>query len=276
MFMTTAKIRTVVVGVHSVVLVFAALSVCAQSATEAPHASALPDLVGIRPGMPAQEAYTILKARNANIKIGMGQAPIPGFGDKPVVTEMRAQVTDPSAPETITIWLTIPPTKQVVFAVGRLLEFDPNQPLMRSKVMASLREKYGTETDAGNWQAFWGFDEHGGRPDAARLKQLNCGSRGHGNLVISAPQTATFPAPSILVYSPEADNGCEWLVKLNASFSGPGGVDSTYVYNVSVMLWDVRLQRQTQEAYQAYLANAGAAKSKEELEKAKQRKVPKF
>ena len=276
MFMTTPKIRTVVVGVRSVVLVFAALSVCAQSAPEAPHASALPDLVGIRPGMPAQEAYTILKARNANIRIGMGQSPIPGFGDKPVVTEMRAQVTDPSAPETITIWLTIPPTKQVVFAVGRLLEYDPNQPLLRSKIMESLREKYGTETDAGNWQAFWGFDEHGGRPDAARLKQLNCGSRGHGNLVISAPQTATFPAPSILVYSPEADNGCEGLVKLNASFSGAGGVDSTYVYNVSVMLWDVRLQRQTQQAYQAYLADAGAAKSKEELEKAKQRKVPKF
>jgi hypothetical protein len=35
-------------------------------------------------------------------------------------------------------------------------------------------------------------------------------------------------------------------------------------------------QRQTQKAYQAYLANAGAAMSKEELEKAKQRKLPKF
>jgi hypothetical protein len=271
--------RTTTLPAGLVVLALSLCSLAAEGQTKqgvASASSALPDLVGIRPGMPAQEAYTILKARNANIKISMGQAPIPGFGDKPVVTEMRAQVTDPSAPETITIWLTIPPTKQVVFAVGRLLEYDPNQPLLRSKIMESLREKYGTETDAGNWQAFWGFDEYGGRPDAARLKQLNCGSRGHGNLVISAPQTPTFPAPSILVYSPEADNGCEWLVKLNASFSGHGGLDSTYVYNVSVMLWDVRLQRQTQEAYQAYLANAGAAKSKEELEKAKQRKVPKF
>jgi hypothetical protein len=94
--------------------------------------------------------------------------------------------------------------------------------------------------------------------------------------VTAPPQTATFPAPSILVYSPEADNGCEWLIKLNASFTGSGGLNSTYIYNISVFLWDVRLQRQTQEAYQAYLANAGAAKSKEELEKAKQRKLPKF
>src|SRR6266403_5215604 len=170
----------------------------------------------------------------------MGQAPIPGFGDKPVVTEMRAQVTDPSAPETITLWLTIPPTKQVVFAVGRLLEYDHNQPLLRSKIMESLQEKYGTETDTSNTQAFWAFDEHGGRPDAARLKQRNCSSRVHGNLEVNAPQAATFPAPSVLVYSPEADNGCEGLVKLNADLSGPGGMDLTYVYNISVILCDVR------------------------------------
>jgi hypothetical protein len=276
MFMTTPKIRTVVVVVGSVVLVFVALSVCAQSAPESPHASALPDVVGIRPGMPAQEAYAILKARNPNVKISIGQAPIPGFGDKPVVTQMSAQVTDPSAPETINVWLTIPPTKQVVFAVGRLLEYDHDQPLLRSKIMESLREKYGAETDSGNTQAFWGFDERGGRPDAARLKQLNCMNRGHGNLAISAPQTATFSAFSILVYAPEADNGCEGLVKLHAYFSGPAGVDVTYVNSISVMLWDVRLQRQTQEAYQAYLAHADATKGKDELEKAKRRTVPKF
>ncbi len=142
--------------------------------------------------------------------------------------------------------------------------------------MESLQEKYGTETDTSNTQAFWAFDEHGGRPDAARLKQRNCSSRVHGNLEVNAPQAATFPAPSVLVYSPEADNGCEGLVKLNADLSGPGGMDLTYVYNISVILCDVRWQRQTQEDYQAYLAHADTAKSKEELEKAKQRKLPKF
>jgi hypothetical protein len=104
---------------------------------------------------------------------------------------------------------------------------------------------------------------------------IGCGSG--GNLAVTAPpQTATFPAPSVLVYSPEADNGCEDLVKLNAYLSGPAGVDLTCVYNISVILWDVRLQRQTQEAYQAYLSHADTAKSKEELEKAKQRKLPRF
>jgi hypothetical protein len=263
-------------------LVVLALSFCSLAAQAqvkqgvASGSSVLPDVVGIRPGMSASEAYNLLKTRNPNIKIGIGQIPIPGFGDKPIATEMRAQVTDASGPETITVWLTIPPAKQVVFAVGRLLEYDPSQPLLRSKVLESLRQRYGPETDSGPVQVFWGFDEQGRRPEAARLKQLNCMSRGHGNLVISAPQTAAFPAPSILVYSPEADNGCEDLVKLNAYLSGPGGVDTTYVYNISVLLWDVRLQRQTQKDYQAYLANGDATKGKEELEKAKRRTVPKF
>ena len=53
-------------------------------------------------------------------------------------------------------------------------------------------------------------------------------------------------------------------------------MDLTYVYNIRVILWDVRLQRQTQEAYQAYLSHADTAKSKKELEKAKQRKLPRF
>jgi len=271
--------RTTILLAGLVVLALSFCSLAAHAQTKqaaAPASSPIPDLVGIRPGMPAQEAYAILKARNPSVRISMGQAPIPGFGDKPVVTEMRAQVIEPSAPETITVWLTIPPTKQVVFAVGRLLEYDHNQPLLRTKIMESLREKYGTETDTSNLQAFWAFDEHGRRPDAARLRQFNCASRGHGNLIVNAPEAPTFPAPSILVYSPEPDNGCEDLVKLNAYFSGPGGTDFTYVYNITVMLWDAHLQRQTQEAYQAYLANAGAAMSKEELEKAKQRKLPKF
>src|SRR5262245_45702853 len=58
--------------------------------------AAMPDVVGVRPGMPAQEAYNALKARNANAKIGIGQFMMPGLGDKPTVTSMAAQVIDGS------------------------------------------------------------------------------------------------------------------------------------------------------------------------------------
>jgi hypothetical protein len=44
----------------------------------------------------------------------------------------------------------------------------------------------------------------------------------------------------------------------------------------TVMVWDLQLHRRTQEAYLAYLANGANAQSEAELEKAKQRTVPKF
>src|SRR5437870_12961453 len=101
--------RTTTLPVGLIVLGLAFCSLAAQAQTKqggASPSSALPDLVGIRPGMPAQEAYTILKARNPNIRISMGQAPIAGFGDKPVVTERRAQGIDTSSRETIDLRLS--------------------------------------------------------------------------------------------------------------------------------------------------------------------------
>jgi hypothetical protein len=274
MFMNSSKIRTVAVGLGSVVLVFATLSLLAQSAPETPHASALPDVAGIRPGMPAQEAYNLLKARNRNIKIGVGQMLVPGLGEKPVVTEMRALVEDPSTPETITVWLTTPPGKQVVYAVGRYLEYDPNQPLLRSKVMESLREKYGPATDPN--YVYWGFDEQGGRPDAARLRQLNCAAIAPASLMVAAPQGSTFPGISPFIYPVQPANACNDFIKVTAQLVGANGQDNTYVHQITVVVWDLHLYRQTQEAYHAYLANAAKAEGETELEKAKQRKAPKF
>jgi hypothetical protein len=271
--------RTTTLPAGLVVLALSFCSLAAQAQTKqgvASASSALPDVAGIRPGMPAQEAYAMLKARNPNIRISMGQAPIPGFGDKPVVTEMRAQVTDASAPETITLWLTIPPTKQVVFAVGRLLEYDPNQPLLRSNVLQSLREKYGPETDIGTAAVYWGFDQQGRRPDTAHLRQLNCAATGPANLIIAAPPGATFPAVTPLIYPLQPDNGCNAFIKVTAELMGEGGVHETYVRRIAVTVWDLRLYRQTQEAYRTYLANAAKTEGETELEKAKQRKVPKF
>src|SRR5689334_6950826 len=89
----------------SITLTFAAVPAGAQSKSEtsavssnmsSAATSAMPDVVGIRPGMPAQEAYNALKARNANVKIGIGKFMMPGLGDKPTVTSMAAQVVDGS------------------------------------------------------------------------------------------------------------------------------------------------------------------------------------
>ncbi|HZP63051.1 MAG TPA: hypothetical protein VFB28_06500 [Terriglobales bacterium] len=237
---------------------------------------ALPDVAGIRPGMPAEEAYKLLKARNSSVQIGIGQMALPGFGEKPVVTEMRALIVDASAPETINVWLTTPPGKQVVFAVGRLLEYDPSQPLLRNKVAGSLHEKYGLETDTNPVLIYWAFDEQGRRPDPGRLKQLNCAGVAPANLNVAAPQGATFPAVSTLIYPLPPANACDGFVKVTAQLDGAAGQDQTYVRRITVLVWDLPLYRRAKEAYQAYLANSANAQSQAELEKAKQRTVPKF
>jgi hypothetical protein len=248
-----------------------------QSKPQAPEvSSALPDVAGIRPGMPAQEAYNLLKARHPSIKIGVGQLQMQGLGDKPISAQISAQVVDASAPETITVWLTSPPGQQVVFAVGRTLEYDPNQPLLRSKVVDSLRQKFGPETLDRGAEVYWAFDEQGRRPDAARMKQLNCISRGGlGNLIVAPPQGPTFPAVTPIIYSPQALDPCDSFIKVNAELSSPGP-DPTYVHRIALIIWDLALERRSQEAYRAYLASAANGRSKEELEKAKQRKLPTF
>jgi hypothetical protein len=238
--------------------------------------SAIPDVAGIRPGMSAEEAYKLLKARNPTIKIGLGQMSIPEFGEKPIITEMRALVEDRSAPETLTVWLTIPPSKQVVLAVGRVLEYDPSQPLLRSKVLDGLREKYGPETENRFAQVYWAFDQQGRRPEAAPLRQANCGAVAPANLNVGAPQGATFPAPSSLIYPVQQDSACNAYIRVTAEIIGAGGQDQTYARRITVMVWDLQLHRRTQEAYRAYLANGAKAESEAELEKAKRRTVPKF
>lgn len=59
----------------------------AQSRSQAPSPSAvtaLPDVVGIRPGISAQKGYDLLKKLAPQAQIGIGQYPVAGGTDKPV------------------------------------------------------------------------------------------------------------------------------------------------------------------------------------------------
>jgi hypothetical protein len=255
-----------------------AFSANAQSKPDAaqPLPATLPDIIGIRPGMSAQEAYNLLKARHAGIKIGVGQSQMQGFGEKPVFLQISAQVVDASAPETISVWLTAPPGKQVVFAVGRTLEYDPNQPLLRTKIVESLRQKFGPETQDSGPQVYWAFDEQGKRPDAERMRQLNCLARTSGNLLVDAPPAATFNASTPIIYSPQAVTPCDSFIRVHAELTSGNTRGETYVNRITLLIWDLALQRRSQESYQAYLASLANAKGKEELDKAKQRTAPSF
>jgi hypothetical protein len=67
---------------------------------------------------------------------------------------------------------------------------------------------------------------------------------------------------------------CDSLIQVRAAYDSP--LSAEYVIRVTVTVSDLSLARSSQEAYQAFLANADAAKKQEELEKARQRKGPVF
>ena len=130
------------------------------------------DVVGIKPGMSAQEAYNALKARANGAKVGIGQMMMPDITDKPVAVVMSVRPLDASPAETIAVWLTLPPNSQQVWAISRTIQLDQNKGMMKSAALDGLRQKYGTETD----RDFWAFDEQGGRPPAAAMRTNSCGA----------------------------------------------------------------------------------------------------
>ena len=255
------------------VLAFAAADASAQSKGQgAPPAQALPDVVGIRTGISAQEAYDMLKKLAPGAQIGVGQYPFPGLSDKPVAVSMAVKILNGEQVEYITLWLTFPPAKQVVWAVGRAIEFDQNNQPLKSTVMAGLRQKYGPETD--EEYRFWAFDPEGRRPKEAGREGANCANRQNWSLNVAPPEAATYAYVTPLMIPMGPPTMCDSLTQVRAAYDTVQSPE--YVIRVTVTVSDLSLARRSQEAYQAFLANADAAKKQEGLEKAKQRKGPVF
>ena len=245
----------------------------AQSKSQGvPPVQALPDVLGIRTGIPAQEAYDLLKKLAPGALIGIGQFPVAGVSDKPVPVSMAVKTLNTEQIEYITVWLTLPPSKQVVWAVGRSIEFDQGKQLFKSAVIGGLRQKYGPETD--EEYRFWAFDSQGRRPEGAGRKGANCANRQNWNPTVAPPQAATYASMTPLMVPMGPRTMCDSLIQVKASYDSFQSPE--YVNRVTVTVSDLSLARSSQETYQAFLANADTARKQEELERAKQRKGPVF
>ena len=234
------------------------------------------DLVGIRPGMQAQDAYNLLKARSTN-GVAVGEAPLDGFGQKPVPTSMTGTVLSSGANDVLIAWLTIPPGKQVVYAVGRSITQPNNQPLLKSAVLDSLRRKYGPETSTdSNIYYYWAFDENGKPMDKNVVKQHGCGV-GRPNMPIQAPQGTTYSSATELISAPPAvATPCDASIGVYVNFTNDNVRGSDYVGFLEVRLIDFGLERRSQASYQTFLKHGAVARDNAERDKAKQRKVPTF
>jgi len=264
--LTTASVLVCVVAVA------AGFAQTRNQTASPPAAAAGPDVVGIRPGISPQEGYDLLQKRAAGAQIGIGQYPIAGISEKPVPASMAVYIVTPDGAEYITLWLTIPPARQVVWAVGRTIEFDADKQVLKRSVVDGLRQKYGPETD--EEYRFWAFDKQGRLAADAGRKGANCANRQDWTLHPARPAGATYGDVTPLLQTTGARTLCDSLIQVRANYDSPANPE--YVIRATVVVSDMDLARSSQEAYRAFLANADRAAQQQELEKAKERKAPAF
>jgi hypothetical protein len=146
--------------------------------------SKLPDITGIRLGMPMAEAAAIVQ------KLNPGR-PMDSLRDGPSASQLFVDTLRVADGRTVTdtyVHLTLPPQPQLVWHVSRTLQ-QPN--VARATVIGALRQKYGKEAfdlrgtlvpaanDDEIDSMWWVFDEQGRAVSNTQLQQARpngCGS----------------------------------------------------------------------------------------------------
>jgi len=243
-----------------------------QVLAQAPS-SGVPDIAGIRPGMTAQQAYEALKAHAPRAKIAIGQYPIEGVSATPVPNLMTVKIDDRVPGEIVSLWLTTPPSKQVVWAVAQVMTYPDSNKMLLSTVVDALRKKFGIQNGTQPLLAYWAFDQQGHAERS--VTPSTCISTQGFSIYAVDPQAPTFANVTPLMYPGSPKSQCDDLIDVKAQLTGPANT-AEYVTNITLSEVDHSLVYSTREAYKAYMANAGARQQQQELEKAKEQKGPVF
>jgi hypothetical protein len=242
-----------------------------------PEVAKMPDVVGVRLGMSAQQAVQILR----------GQYPKDQFQEIPAggifPTNPKADYGFNFLPTgeiatDVTVSLTAPPSRQVVWRVWRhTRRIHANH----ATVLATLREKYGKESLAGAdngslvtddrsiGQLLWVFDEHGGRVPmpapqtfgSGSLTAIPCGAYvGSGGVLSDV-------GPRIPMEETKSQDWCNSIVAIVITIGSAEIVENTVTNMV-----DMRLAARTASAYLAWKRDADAKARAAEIEKSKKNK----
>jgi hypothetical protein len=236
-----------------------------------PQTAQTPDVLGLRAGASAQEAYNLLKAWGKGSKVGVGMLHLP-ISQKPVAVIMSTQLQS-NPVETMTVWLTLPPDKQVVWAIRHEVKYDPGKEMLTSTALQALDQKYGPEMDPRSHS--WFFDEQGQRV-AAGPGQGDCNQRDMTNASNVGPDlTAPLPYSPLMSIGDPRQDICTRIIKVNAKLQGPP-LQGQLTQVITIILQDMALGHRNQLAYKAALENAGAAQQQDQLNRAGQQKAPTF
>ncbi|HEY2461432.1 MAG TPA: hypothetical protein VGI16_11515 [Candidatus Acidoferrum sp.] len=216
------------------------------------------DILGIKLGMPAEQALATLKAAYPASKITLGRTRDYETVWRRVeqenpkhqwVSQIDADLNGQG--DKVSVGLTLPPSKQVVASIGR--ESYLGEPVAIENIVESLRKKYGQETYGVNYQMgpitpfdgsgkqfLWVFDPHGNRvkPEAITKNATLCAAHSSGNM--AGPQlTLEKNRP----YEPAtlSNNPCSPYVILSAYIltmsPAPGLAGQTRSFTVVVYDW---------------------------------------
>jgi len=170
----------------------------AQAPPRSPNG--LPDIVGLYPGLPVADAYSLMKAYYATRggRVDVHQDAIQGLnGNKPLATRLHIPAADQQGihDDLIDVFITLPPNRQAIWAVTRSINFEEGKSPSAEALIAGLRQKYGPEMPgAQHFQSGdtlrWVLDRQG-----KRVADVRCSS-----FFISNANADTMPV--VLVYNP--------------------------------------------------------------------------
>jgi hypothetical protein len=250
------------------IFALAASTLCSAQDDPFPN---LPELAGIRPGMSAQKAYEIMKAEAGTAQIGIGEYPTVGVSDKPVPETFAVHIINKVPALTIQVWLTTPPSKQTVWAVGELLQYPDSDKLLVSTVFASWRQKFGQPAGSSVTGAYWALDEQGRHhPDL-----YNCRGGSNSNLTVTEPPGAVYEYTTAFYLANPTNSSCDSVMDVRATIPYMT-LDDRYATTIQVIEIDHAALTRTQSLYHAYITQQNARAQQEQLEKAKQQKAPSY
>jgi hypothetical protein len=138
-----------------------------------------PDILGIQPGMPLREAAAKLQSLFPKTQVQPHGTNLPTI-DKPVALFLDAESSGPNQPTTkMSIFVTLPPNKQVVWMVMRQMNFGASPGVSKANMLDSLHEKFGKETasrTAGRMVHMWWLFHEDGQSTAPKISADELGT----------------------------------------------------------------------------------------------------
>ena len=273
-------------GIYCAVILLTAAALAQSERAKA--TGELPDILGIRPGMPIGEAFQVLKAHDPKGSIKYGQKRIDAVSTKPIT---HALLYSPTAstedPEAILVDITFPPSQQLVWRVTRTLQFSTGREVPVATLVTALRQKYGQEIANKSQSLYWVFDGRG-RPltrssgidlvDCAQYVEIPTGLMSYISAFSGgAPSSQNIPAGVALNPTTVAANrdNCHQFVYaaayLSSSVARPDVATA-----ITVAITDIGAGIRAGQATQAAMNNAASAQRQQEIKKSQQQAAPTF